>query len=137
MRHRERGNEGYDEFEFEMPKVTKVRAAKCMVCGEPHDLDSETFYTISGNVYIGRTGGIIGNNFCLPKRSREEWDITELKHAIEVEALMQKVILCRKEECVLRAFDLRDEEGKAKVDEAPSLKRRKQDAMLVTLLEGE
>lgn len=116
MKHREKGNEGYDEFDFEMPKVTKVRAVKCMVCGEPHDLDSETFYTISGNVYIGRQGGIIGNNFCTTGHEKEDWDITDLKRAMDVEAQMKKVILCRKEACVLRAFDLRDDEGKEKIE---------------------
>lgn len=39
-----------------------VQAIECIKCGNLHKLDSETYIRIQGNIYIGHSGGIVGNN---------------------------------------------------------------------------
>ena len=41
----------------------KVEAVKCDKCGKLHDAESDTFATVYGNVTIGTSSGVIGNNF--------------------------------------------------------------------------
>jgi hypothetical protein len=35
----------------------------CAICGKKHSPDRETFFTFWGNVTVGLSGGVIGNNF--------------------------------------------------------------------------
>lgn len=39
-----------------------IEAVKCSVCGAIHDTEAETFVRVEGNIYIGVSGGIVGNN---------------------------------------------------------------------------
>lgn len=39
-----------------------VTGAKCCRCGRIHDIKAKSFITISGNIYLGESGGLIGNN---------------------------------------------------------------------------
>jgi len=36
---------------------------KCTSCGAWHNSDTETFFTVWGNITAGIEGGIVGNNF--------------------------------------------------------------------------
>ena len=40
-----------------------IEAVKCENCGKLHEVSSEDFISIHGNVCIGMNGGIIGHNF--------------------------------------------------------------------------
>ena len=42
---------------------------KCDRCGQLFENNSENFYTIKGNINIGLTGGVIGNNFDEDKKT--------------------------------------------------------------------
>jgi len=42
--------------------MSTVEAVKCDVCGTLHELESETYYTVHGNITIGMNGGLVGNN---------------------------------------------------------------------------
>lgn len=79
----------------------------CLVCGKEHDRDSETFFTIVGNVYIGRTGGIVGNNFCNPEDPCKEWDISGM-NIVDIGQKMRKTYVCRKARCLLDLIPLND-----------------------------
>lgn len=39
-----------------------VRAVKCGVCGQLHEVDADTFVSVAGNICIGEGGGLIGDN---------------------------------------------------------------------------
>ena len=58
----------------------------CLNCGKIHKTDAETFLTFYGNVTIGLSGGIIGNNFS----NKGE--------------LSRVTFLCRKEVCCQQMF---------------------------------
>lgn len=45
------------------PLDSIIQAVKCFKCSKLHEVDSENFFTIHGNICIGIKGGIIGNNF--------------------------------------------------------------------------
>ena len=36
---------------------------KCAKCGQEHNIDDDTYITVHGNMYIGKNGGVVGNNF--------------------------------------------------------------------------
>jgi len=39
-----------------------TQAVTCDKCGDVFKVDGDEFYTITGNIYIGLTGGLIGDN---------------------------------------------------------------------------
>ncbi len=43
--------------------LTNKERIICMHCGRRHFPEEDTFFSFYGNVMIGLTGGIIGNNF--------------------------------------------------------------------------
>lgn len=68
------------------------KAYQCDHCGTLHLPDSETFVRIKGNVYVGESGGVIGNNI--------EGDTNSL-----VSIKVHSTILCRKNPCVTDLVD--------------------------------
>jgi len=42
--------------------IHKVNAVKCGKCEKILDIKSDTFMTIYGNICIGTSGGLVGNN---------------------------------------------------------------------------
>lgn len=40
-----------------------ITAVKCSICGDCHNVEGETFIRIFGNILLGMSGGLIGNNF--------------------------------------------------------------------------
>lgn len=44
-------------------KQNTTEAVRCTKCGRLHEIDSETYFTVYGNITIGKSGGLIGNNF--------------------------------------------------------------------------
>ncbi len=68
---------------------------ECGSCGAKHDANAETFFSFYGNVMVGFSGGLIGNNF------------GDMK-------LKRIMILCRKARCmggILRHIDWDGFEG--------------------------
>ncbi len=45
------------------PLIEKNKQFICIKCGKRHFPDEETFVIIYGNITVGVSGGIIGNNF--------------------------------------------------------------------------
>lgn len=45
-----------------------VDGVKCASCGRTHDVLSGDFVTIRGNIYVGVTGGVVGDNFLNSRR---------------------------------------------------------------------
>ena len=43
--------------------LPKIEAVECCTCKSLHKLSSNDFITIYGNIMIGESGGIVGNNF--------------------------------------------------------------------------
>ena len=43
--------------------IEEKRQVKCTACFTMHDVDSDGYLSIYGNICIGRSGGIVGNNF--------------------------------------------------------------------------
>ena len=61
--------------------VIRKEQIECLTCHDMHDLDSDTYITVYGNICIGRSGGIVGNNF-------------------DEEGILNRVmIFCRNREC--------------------------------------
>lgn len=54
-------NDVFEDLQDNVVHTEKV--VKCTGCGNPHDVDSDDFVTIYGNVCVGFEGGIIGNSF--------------------------------------------------------------------------
>lgn len=48
---------------FNPEDYSTIKAVECMVCKKLHRMTSEDYYTFYGNVTLGGSGGIIGNNF--------------------------------------------------------------------------
>ena len=40
-----------------------IKAVLCESCGKLHDINSDTYVTVTGNITIGKVGGIVGDNF--------------------------------------------------------------------------
>jgi hypothetical protein len=40
-----------------------AKTVKCEICGKEHNVLSETYVRVQGNIYAGGTGGIVGDNF--------------------------------------------------------------------------
>ena len=40
-----------------------LKEVRCMICNRRHFPDEETFITFFGNVTVGFSGGVVGNNF--------------------------------------------------------------------------
>jgi hypothetical protein len=68
------------------PVVEVLELVRCEVCGQTHDAKGEAFISVHGNIHIGLTGGIIGNNFAPDGR------------------LARISIICRTPSCVGRAL---------------------------------
>jgi len=82
-----------------------IKSVKCCVCGAPHDVDSQDYLVIVGNVMAGNCGGLIGNNFCDPEKPGKEWDITGMTIE-DIINKMRKTVVCRDSKCVWKAFGL-------------------------------
>ena len=53
-----------NDFEYVKDKyLTNIEKVCCIVCGKRHFPDEKTFITIYGNICVGLSVGIIGNNF--------------------------------------------------------------------------
>lgn len=42
--------------------VETVESVECSKCGTLHMSDSDDFFVVYGNITIGKTGGVVGNN---------------------------------------------------------------------------
>ena len=40
----------------------KVSAVKCSVCGALHEESADTYFSVHGNICVGMSGGVVGNN---------------------------------------------------------------------------
>lgn len=79
---------------IEVPVIKKM--VECHVCGAQHDLHADTYLTVHGNMCIGLTGGIVGNNLgrMAPNEGR----------------VMNVTVLCMTRKCILKGmFYLRPE----------------------------
>ena len=50
----------------------KTNSIKCDKCGSLFDEDSNSYLVFSCNVTVGKQGGIIGNNFGLERKSKND-----------------------------------------------------------------
>ena len=39
-----------------------VKCVKCQVCGRLHEVGDESYYSVYGNITVGESGGLVGNN---------------------------------------------------------------------------
>ena len=55
----------YDLLELvvQNDNISYPMIVKCTSCGALHSSDTETFFTVWGNVTAGIDGGVVGNNF--------------------------------------------------------------------------
>jgi hypothetical protein len=63
----------------------KIESIKCESCNDLFPVNSKKFFTISGNIYIGLEGGLIGNVLDEDKRVAKEthYCVTCFKRIIE------------------------------------------------------
>jgi len=40
----------------------EVKCVKCSVCGRLHEVGTETYFSVYGNITVGEGGGLVGNN---------------------------------------------------------------------------
>lgn len=78
--------------------TVEVQMAVCFVCKKKHHLEASTFLTVHGNICIGKSGGVVGNNL-----GRESPNVGRV---------MNVTVLCKKRKCILNGmFYIRDEFG--------------------------
>jgi len=42
--------------------MSEYTCIKCDKCGNIHNSEMESFYTVHGNILVGTNGGLVGNN---------------------------------------------------------------------------
>jgi hypothetical protein len=55
-------NRGLGDLSNKKDQNMKVEAVKCNACGRLHEVTDETYYTVYGNITVGESGGLVGNN---------------------------------------------------------------------------
>lgn len=77
-----------------------LTAVQCIACGAYHRADSDGYLRFQGNVYVGQTGGIIGNNFA---------EVNLVNHpAVDgrprIDLVVRSTIYCRRLSCLMKTF---------------------------------
>lgn len=70
-------------------KAIKPGKLECFACLKQHEVASQTYHTIAGNIYVGSDGGLVGNNF------NDDGTLNRVS------------IICRARDCVLVAFNMK------------------------------
>jgi hypothetical protein len=77
-------------------------SVNCERCGKGHEIDSDTYVTVYGDIHIGHTGGIVGHNFGFKSDpTKKDGPPTQLSRAM---------VYCRRPCFVELAIDIADRE---------------------------
>ena len=83
--------EKYHEFDGTyLEPIEVVPAVRCNICSKLHRKDSESYFTLVGNIHVGSGGGLLGSgdwskgvlvsHFCLRDKCLQRYlDSTEIK----------------------------------------------------------